>query len=185
MAEQLALFPELEASAPSAPLAQRERLLTNDLKETLAGQLVNGLTSTELAELHGVEVQKMRKWLASEGVQERATEKRERVIAKAAQAHMRFLMVADQLAKDQVQEALDPSSPNQYKARTYILDRVLPQRTTSTGEHSINIQINNGVIRDLAAAVEGASRARLGSVSGAPSLIAGKDALPPIGAQVE
>jgi hypothetical protein len=157
-----------------------ERSLTPQLRDTLADQAILGMGSAELAELHQVDVAKMRRWLSADSVRQRVEERRERLLAMASRAHFRFLMVADDLARAQVNEALDPSSPNQYKARTYILDRVLPTRHAVGGEQTINVQINNQVLGELAAAVQGANSARLGGTSGSPMLIAGKDALPPI-----
>jgi anion-transporting ArsA/GET3 family ATPase len=177
---------ELDCQCPQRTEGQHRdtchfvRPLTKELRETIADQVFLGMSTLEIARLHTLDPSYVRRQLATAVVKRRVNQRREQVMAQAGRAYFRFLMVADQLAEAQVREALDPTSPNQYRARVYILDQVLPKRSITAGETTTNIQVNTQVLTELRDAVQGAQRARELEVHGAPSLIPGKQALPPI-----
>lgn len=156
------------------------RPITQQLREVIAQQHFMGFGTAEIASLHQLEPTRVRSILASDKVKRIIAERKAATMAAASRSFTRFLMVADQLAEAQVRDALDPNSPNNYKARVYILDKVMPQRSAIAGDTNVNIQMNAAVVTQLSEAVEAARVAREAGANGSPVLVAGKKALPPI-----
>ena len=153
---------------------------TDATLETIADQVLLGAGTGELAEALGYSPGGMRRLIQSPAIQDRLGKRRQHLLEAGARQFFRFLMNADRLAQDQLRDALDPGSKDNYKARTWILERIMPQRQQQSGEVNVALAINNEVMVQLGEALKATSSSLAGAHTGTPVLLEGKKALPPV-----
>lgn len=151
-----------------------------DLKELVARQVAQGLTTAEVATANGLTPTRARSIIQHPETKQLIEQQRTRLLDAGSRAMMRFLMNADTLADMQLQVALDPGDPNSYKARTWILDRIIPQRTNQGGEVHVNLAINQEVMVGIKEALDSSSKVLDSTPMGHVKLVPGKEALPSI-----
>lgn len=154
-------------------------MASDRLKHLIAQQAAAGLSCAELARAHEYTYEGMRELLATPDLQQAVEREREVFVAAGTRAMFRFLMHLDQLVDAQLADAMDRNNPNNYKARTWILERVLPQqKDRSPAELNVNLGITQEVAIGLSTAIENINRVNETMPMGQVRLIAGKDALP-------
>jgi hypothetical protein len=143
-------------------------LATAELKRLVAWELAAGHSISELAERHSYTPRGMSKLCRSPEVQKLVEEEQARVMAAGERT----------LAQGMVDDALNASSPRQMEARKYILDRIVPTRSTQQAGVNLNLQITREVVRELGEAMKGLKDRPLRSldIESTPHLIAGKEA---------
>jgi hypothetical protein len=153
-------------------------LATAELKRLVAWELAAGHSISELAERHSYTPRGMSKLCRSPEVQKLVEEEQARVMAAGERTLFKFMLHADALAQGMVDDALNASSPRQMEARKYILDRIVPTRSTQQAGVNLNLQITREVVRELGEAMKGLKDRPLRSldIESTPHLIAGKEA---------
>ena len=154
-------------------------MATRELKELVARQVAQGLTTAEVATANRITPKRARSIIQHPEVQDLIDQQRTRLLDAGSRAMMRFLMNADTLADAQLACALDPGDPNSYKARTWILDRIIPQRSNQGGEVQVNLAINQEVMVGIREALDTSAKV-LDQPMGHVKLVPGKEALPSI-----
>jgi hypothetical protein len=152
----------------------------SDLKDLIANQAAGGITTRELADLHEYSYEGMRRLLATDDMQARIAEQRTSLMQAGSRAMFRMLLYSDELMAAQVNDALG-AGPNQYKARTWILERIIPQRTSSSTDVNVNVAIQQEVFGGLTEALRELRTVNIGGndvLPEAPRLVDGADALP-------
>src|SRR3990172_10407786 len=92
----------------------------------------------------------------------------------------RFVFHADTLAQQQLDCALTPN-PDQYRARTWILERIVPQRSVSQSQVDVNLNVNHEIMLGLKdALVETAKVLDLRPTTPSITLLDGKSAMPQV-----
>ena len=149
-------------------------------KATIADQLLQGYGITELAEQYGYSYEGMRRLARSEEVAELMKDRQAKVADAGGQAMFTFLLNARVLSEMHLRTALDGMHPDSYRARSWILDRIIPKRDApSSGDLAVQVNINSEVINGLTTALRVVGTA-MGTSTGTPVMVEGKNALPSI-----
>ena len=170
----------LQTTPTEQPATERAPRATDATKDTVADHVLMGTGVGELARQLGYTPAGLRNLINSEDVQQRIASRRARLMEAGSRAYFRFLMNADRLAQDQLTEALDPGSHNQYRARTWILECIMPKRTASQADVNVSLAINHEVVVGLRDALTATAKVLDAEHIGYPVLLEGKKALPPI-----
>ena len=159
---------------------------TSIAKDTITHQTIGGMVPSEIARFHSVDVADIHRLLNTKDMKDRLAGRRAELMEASTRIMFKWMLHADRLADDQVKDALDPSSPNQYKARTYILDQVSPKRTISQQQvdvhHHATYEIMLGlkdVLTEIRSAVPNDPS------NGGFKLLDGKTALPPVDIELD
>jgi hypothetical protein len=166
-------------SSSAAPAPRRR--FSKEAKKTVAHQVVMGMAYSEIASLHNADPQQINAMVRTDEMRDLIAEQRTRLLDSGSRIMFKFMMHADRLAEDQVNDALG-SGPNHYKARTWILERVAPARSVSQQQVEVNHHITHEVMVGLGDALKEVNKAvagRTGTGTGGIALLDGKSALPP------
>lgn len=177
------------AATPSPPAVRRPTPRTHEARKTIAHQIVMGMSYSEIAALHKLDPSQVHNMARAQDMQQLIQEQRTYLMESSSRIMFKFLMHADQLADDQIADASNRGSPNNYKARTWILDRVSPQRHVSQQQVDINHNITHEVMLGLADAIKEVGQVLPGSKGNGKTdgiaLLDGKTALPPVDYDLE
>lgn len=173
--------PPAGGEPPLTPNAPTRRRLPNTTKDTIAQQLVMGAPYSEIAALHHLDLTYVHQMVRSDDMKDRVAARRQQLMDASSRVMFKFLLHADRLAEDQVNCALVPG-PDQYKARTWILDRVAPARSVSQQQVDVNIHASHEVMVGLRDTLREVNQALGKPKSGLSDvrLLDGKTALPPV-----
>lgn len=152
-------------------------MANQQLKQLIAGELAAGHSVVEIAERHGYSPRGMARLCRTKEVQGLVEAEQARLLQASDRIMFRFLLHADALAQGMVEDATNPSSPRQMDARKYILDRILPSRSTSQGGVNVNLAITKELVKDLSEAMGslGQRGYRAYTIEASPHLHEGKD----------
>ena len=171
---------------PSVPggnnraVSARHAPLTNLAKDAIAEQAAMGMGPSELARLHQRDPGQISQLLRTTWMQERIAAKKEHILSANSRVMFRFLLHADTLAQQQLDCALTPN-PDQYRARTWILERIVPQRSVSQQQVDVNLNVNHEIMLGLKdALVETAKVLDLRPTTPSITLLDGKSAMPQV-----
>jgi len=163
---------------PARAVPARHAPLTNLAKDTIAEQAAMGMGPSELARLHQRDPAQISALLRTTWMQERIAAKKEHILSANSRVMFRFLLHADSLAQAQLDCALTPN-PDQYRARTWILERIVPQRSVSQSQVDVSLNINHEIMLGLKdALVETAKVLDLRPATPSITLLDGKSAMP-------
>jgi hypothetical protein len=109
---------------------------------------------SEIAALHNQSVARISALLRSDDLKKRIADKRAHLLEGASRVMFKFLLHAEELAEAQVTDALDRSNRNHYAARTWILERVAPARSTSHSTVDVNHHVHHEVLVGLKQALD-------------------------------
>ena len=166
--------------APGLPPPRSARGLTALARDTIATQLVSGLTYSEIARLHNLTPEQVKSLAGTANMQTAIEERREHMMAAGSRLMFKWLLHADRLADDQLTCALTPG-PDQYRARTWILEKVSPTRHVSQSEVTVNHNVHHEVMVGLKdALVETAKVLEIRPDQSGIALLEGKSAMPPV-----
>ena len=184
------LVPQEVGAAPPAPTSistlgpvpdgqRRHPPITEKSKDQMAQQHVLGMPISEIANLHGFEARRVSALFRTQEMQDRVEAKRVHLMDGANKVMFKFLLHAEGLAQAQVDCALSPG-PDQYRARTWILERIAPARSTSQANLDVNVSVNHEVMVGLRDALkETAKVLELRPTTEGISLLDGRSAMPP------
>ena len=154
-------------------------MATSELKDLIAQQAALGTGTSDLAEQHSYSPSGIRALLSTDDMKERVKAAQDRLLGEGQQAMYMFLLHAKELAAAQLGEALDPSSPNSFKARTWLLEQIMPQRKGSGSQDvNVHLDIHQDVIVGLTHAAREVSAVLSMKHEGHPVILPGKAALP-------
>lgn len=166
-------------------VGRRHPPITERCKDQLAEQYLLGMPISEMAHLHGFDPKRVSQLFRSDEMKERVSLKRAHLLEGNNKVMFKFLLHADTLAQAQVDCALT-AGPDQYKARTWILERIAPARSTSQSQVDVNVNVNHEVMVGLRDALtETAKVLELRPTIGGIALLDGKSAMPPSNYEME
>lgn len=172
-------------STPGPRPVPHSALITERTRDQLAHQYALGVPISEMAELHGLEARKLSALFRSDEMKALVQAKQTELVAGANKVMFKFLLHAEQLAQAQVDCALQPG-PDQYKARTWILERIAPARSTSQSSLDVNVNVNAEVMHGLTLALkETAKVLEVRPTTDGIALLDGKAAMPPSNYQMD
>lgn len=158
---------------------RRHPPITERCKDQLAEQHLLGMPISEMAHLHGFDPKRVSYLFRSDEMKARIDAKRAHLLDGTNKVMFKFLLHAETLAQAQVDCALT-DGPDQYKARTWILERIAPARSTSHSQMDVNVNVNHEVMVGLRDALtETAKVLELRPTTSGISLLDGKSAMPP------
>lgn len=179
------------AAEPAAPSAthfppvvvdggRRQPPLTESTRDTIAEQSLMGMPPSEIATLHGQPVARISALLRTDDLKKRMADKRAHLLEGASRVMFKFLLHAEQLAQDQVDDARNRENRNHYAARTWILERVAPARSTSHSTVDVNHHVHHEVLVGLKQALDDTNLVLAGRPNGSGVvLLDGHSAMPP------
>jgi hypothetical protein len=124
------------------------------LKTLIATELAAGHSLAEIAERHNYTPRAMARLSRTPQIQELVKQQQEVLLGAAERTMFRFMLAMDKLGADMVEDAYNSSSPRQFEARKYIMDRILPTRSTSQGGLNVNLQVTREVVAELGQAMK-------------------------------
>lgn len=155
------------------------RLYTERCRQQLAEQYLLGMPITEMAAVHGEDPKRISKLFRTKEMQSMIEQRRGELLQAGAQVMFKFLLHADTLAQQQLDCALS-QGPDQYKARTWILERIAPARSTSQSSVDVNVNVHAEVMGQLAMALQETAKVlNVTPSTGGIALLDGKNAMPP------
>jgi hypothetical protein len=178
---EVAESPDFSVQGEEAPKKVSRRFNPSS-REVIANQLVTGTPHSEIASLHNCDVADISKLARSRDMKDRVERRRTQLLESSSKIMFKWLLHADRLADDQLKCALS-SGPDQYRARTWILDRVSPSRSVNQQQVEINHNINHEVMVGINEAIREVNKAipteALPEMSEG-TLLDGSTALPPL-----
>lgn len=156
--------------------------LTALARDAIAEQAAMGLLPSEIARHHQLPVDRISRLLRRPSMKELVDRKRQHLLEAGGRVMFRFLLHADTLAQAQLECAFSPG-PDQFKARTWILERIVPNRSVQQQQVDVNLAVHHEVLVGIKSALEKSSKlldVKPSKATEGIKLIEGKDALPPL-----
>lgn len=149
-------------------------------KVLIAQYAAASYTTGEIATLFKYTFAEVQRHLARKSVQVTVESETNQLLETARRGFGRWLLHADKLYQDQLDDALNDKCPHHYDARKYILGHLAAQRQSVVATVDVNLNMSNEVMAGLTAALKGAGAALQGEVVGNTGLLAGKEAMPSV-----